>query len=446
MRKRSSDRLTSGEGSLRAVALIVTGISMLLILFPFALTVSSAMKDNVKIYDVPPGILPSPARSLSIVLNYDGVEAENLEAVIRDDMVSAMFGVYTRLSRSSIFETRFYGVRGGKTVFYARAHQIQLQMEKDYGIYKGTVLKGQTLLYRDRAGRAARAIGYAFDESGLERAAPALAQAETMEALMEVFGEKFPVSGHLAACDLRKNNALLLESFAHYMKLPTYIYGRDNPRIASYGFMAFVGNTVLVIGFAILAQLLLCSVSGFVISRMLSKRAARFALLFFLGAMMIPFVSIMIPQLIMYREMGAYNNYAALLLPFLYPYGFYVYLFKGFFDRIPGSYFEAAKLDGASPLYLYASICMPLSGSIIALIALQVFLSNWNDFFWAWLVTEKQDLWTLNVALYNISNNVSTKQNALMGIAFVTILPVMLISLFFSRQLKESIMASGVKG
>ncbi|MCI5957918.1 MAG: carbohydrate ABC transporter permease [Clostridiales bacterium] len=447
MRRRSSDRLTAGDRSLRAIALAVTWISMLLILFPFVLTISNAMKDNVRIYDVPPGILPSPARSLSIVVDYDGVEAENLEAAIRDDMVSAMFGVYTRLSRSSIFETRFYGVRGGKTVFYARAHQIQLQMEKDYGIYKGTVLKPQTLLYRDRAERAARAIGYAFGANGLaDHAAPTLAQAETMETLMEALGEKFPLRGHLSACNLRKNNALLLESFVHYMKLPQYIYGKDNPRIATYGFMAFVGNTVLVIGFAILAQLLLCSVSGFVISRLLQPRAARLALMFFLGAMMIPFVSIMIPQLIMYREMGAYNNYAALLLPFLYPYGFYVYLFKGFFDRIPHSYFEAARLDGASNLYLYASICMPLSKPIIALIALQVFLGNWNDFFWAWLVTEKQDLWTLNVALYNISNNVSTKQNALMGIAFVTILPVILLSLIFSKQLKESIMASGVKG
>lgn len=173
MRRRSSDRLAAGDRSLRAIALVVTWISMLLLLFPFVLTISNAMKDNVRIYDVPPGILPSPARSLSIVVDYDGVEAENLEAAIRDDMVSAMFGVYTRLSRSSIFETRFYGVRGGKTVFYARAHQIQLQMEKDYGIYKGTVLKPQTLLYRDRAERAARAIGYAFNTNGLaDHAAP----------------------------------------------------------------------------------------------------------------------------------------------------------------------------------------------------------------------------------------------------------------------------------
>ena len=89
---------------------------------------------------------------------------------------------------------------------------------------------------------------------------------------------------------------------------------------------------------------------------------------------------------------------------------------------------------------------MPLSKPIIALIALQTFLGNWNDFFWAWMVTERQELWTLNVALYNISNNVSTKQNALMGISLVTILPVIVICLLFSKQLKQSIMASGVKG
>ena len=120
--------------------------------------------------------------------------------------------------------------------------------------------------------------------------------------------------------------------------------------------MTFVFNSIIVIGFAMVSQVILCSVCAFVISRKLSKRAGQFVLLFFLGGMMVPFASIMLPQLIMYREMGAYNNYAALLLPFLYPYGFYVYLYKGFFDQIPGSYFEAAELDGAGSFYLYTSL------------------------------------------------------------------------------------------
>lgn len=447
-KKTSKVRLSGADLSLKIVAVAVTVISLLLILFPFVLTISNAMKDNTKIYDVPPKLLPDPANSMAVAVDYTGFSGsrEELLAQLQDDMVSTMFGVYTVLDRESIFEVKFYGTQDGRTIFYGRAHQAQLQLEKDYGIYEGTVLKDQTLLYKDRGPRAAQTIGYRFDMAGLSQyPAPQEQQPAAQQLLGQVFEKKFKLHGTVSGCTTQRRNVLLLESFAHYMKLPSYMYSR-NETVARYGFMTFVGNTVIVIGFAIVAQVLLCSLCGFVISRLLRPRAGRITLLFFLGAQMIPFASIMLPQLIMYKNMGAYNNYAALLLPFLYPYGFYVYLFKGFFDKIPGSYFEAARLDGASNFYLYSRICMPLSKSIISLIALQTFLGNWNDFFWAWMVTERQDLWTLNVALYNISNNVSTKQNALMGISFVTILPVILICLAFSKQLKAGIMSSGVKG
>ena len=62
MRKRNKPiKLTAGDLSLRIVAIACTCIAMLLLLFPFVLTVSNAMKDNVKIYDVPPKLLPDPA-------------------------------------------------------------------------------------------------------------------------------------------------------------------------------------------------------------------------------------------------------------------------------------------------------------------------------------------------------------------------------------------------
>ncbi len=446
--KKNKVRLSGSDLSLKIVAIAVTVVSLLLILFPFALTISNAMKDNTKIYDMPPKLLPDPANSMSVTVDYTGFDGteDELLAQLQDDMVSTMFGIYTVLNRESIFEVKFYGTQDGNTIFYSRAHQSQLQLEKDYGIYEGTVLKKQTLLYKDRAERASQIIGYEYNPAGLSgKTAPEKLDETAASLLDQVFEKKFSLHGTVSAVSTAKNNSLLLESFAHYMKLPNYMYDR-NETVAKYGFLTFVFNTVIVIGFAIIAQVLLCSLCGFVISRLLSPKAGKAALLFFMGAQMIPFASIMLPQLIMYKNMGAYNNYTALLLPFLYPYGFYVYLFKGFFDKIPGSYFEAARLDGASNAYLYARICMPLSKSIIALIALQTFLGNWNDFFWAWMVTERQDLWTLNVALYNISNNVSTKQNALMGISLVTILPVLLICLAFSKQLKASIMSSGVKG
>ena len=68
---------------------------------------------------------------------------------------------------------------------------------------------------------------------------------------------------------------------------------------------------------------------------------------------------------------------------------------KDFLIRFREVILMAAELDGAGSFYLYTRICMPLSKPIISLIALQTFIGNWNDFFWAWLVTEDQKLWTL---------------------------------------------------
>ncbi|MDE6950509.1 MAG: carbohydrate ABC transporter permease [Lachnospiraceae bacterium] len=435
------------ERFLKTVAVIVSLLFAAVMLYPLLFAISSSMKDNAKIYEVPPKILPDPANSLTMVFDYSGMMFENDEQqkdVMMQDSVLSMFAINSEMAQDSIMEIHVYGIKDGKIIFHSRAHQMKLQMECDYGIYKASAVKKAVLLHEGRHIRACESIGYEYDGNGLDAKEIKFSQ-EAHDKASAVLAEDFRTTGVLAGAETHVNNLLNLESFRYYLEMPSYIYPKSE-RIAKMGFMTFVLNSVIVIGFAIIAQVFLCSITAFAISKQLSPKAGKLVLLFFLGGMMVPFASIMLPQLIMYQKMGAYNNYAALLLPFLYPYGFYVYLYKGFFDQIPNSYFEAASLDGAGSIYLYAKICMPLSKSIISLIALQTFIGNWNDFFWAWLVTEDQNLWTLNVALYNISNNMGTKQNAIMGLAVVTIAPVILLSVLFSRQLKQSIAASGVKG
>lgn len=257
--KQTKVRLSGSDLSLKIVAITVTVISLLLIMFPFVLTISNAMKDNTKIYDVPPKLLPDAANSMSVAVDYTCFQGtpEELLAQMQDDMVSTMFGTYTILNRESIFEIKFYGTQDGKTIFYGRAHQAQLQLEKDYGIYEGTVLKNQTLLYKDRGERAAQTIGYEYDPNGLTRRnAPQELQENAVTLLEQVFEKKFKLHGEISAATTAKHNSLLFESFAHYMKLPNYMYSR-NETVAKYGFMTFVMNTVIVIGFAIISQVLL---------------------------------------------------------------------------------------------------------------------------------------------------------------------------------------------
>lgn len=441
-------KLNTSEGRLKLFSIVISLFFAALMLYPLIFAVSSAMKDNAKIYEIPPQLLPDNANSLSVTIDYTGMDfadTAQMQDVMMQDNILAMLGINYKMSDQSVMEIQVFGTKDGKTLFHSRAHQMKLQMERDYGIYSSTTVKRDVLLHGDRYTRACDSIGYEFDPDGLSKQPPKESSDTVYQQVSKLLAADYTLNGTLTGVENRIRNILNLESFQYYLQMPAYIYPQSET-IAKFGFMTFVMNSIIVIGFAMVSQVILCSVCAFVISRLLTKKAGNFVLLFFMGGMMVPFASIMLPQLIMYRQMGAYNNYAALLLPFLYPFGFYVYLFKGFFDQIPSSYFEAASLDGASNFYLYTRICMPLSKAIIALIALQTFIGNWNDFFWAWLVTEDQKLWTLNVALYNISNNVSTKQNALMGLAVVTIMPVILLSIIFSKQLKQSVMASGVKG
>lgn len=423
-----------------------------LILYPLLYIFANAMKDSARIYDVPPSIFPNPAQSLSVYVDYSdyaNLPEEELLAMLKQDHIIATMGLVadSKMAKESIFEISFYAMMGDKNIYHARSHRTLLDLEKDNGVLNGVFVSQTTLTYGERIEKLTASLGYDFQVSGLNEGANLSEINEEQAALLaqQVLDRDFELFGTYVGTAQSTNNLLLLESFIHYIKLPSYIYSR-NEIIAKYSFGAFFFNTILVIGFAILSQASLCAVTAFSLSKLLPKRTANLMLLFFLGSTMIPFVSIMVSQLDMFISMGLYDNYAAILLPHLLPYGFFVYLYKGFFDNLPNSLFEAARIDGASDLFLFTSICMPLSKPIVAVIALQTFLSNWNDFFWAWLVTERQELWTLNVALYNISKITSVKPNFIMGLSVLTIVPVLILTVLFSNQIKDNIASAGIKG
>ncbi|MGL4737063.1 MAG: carbohydrate ABC transporter permease [Cellulosilyticaceae bacterium] len=438
------------KSSLTITAYIVSTIFAVLILYPLIYIISNSMKDNIKIYDIPPKLLPDAAQSLTIEMDYsafDHLGADELKDKIQQDQILAMFSSVYELSRDAIFEVKFIGTMHGKNIFYARAHRMYLDLEKDTGIYANGSMSKKVLLYEDRYTRASERLGYQFDLEGIEQGKNVEGEqvGEIYEKVASNLSGKYETNGVLTGTQIKRNNLLLIESFKYYFQLPSWVYPK-NEMVSKYSFLVFIVNTFIVVTWAVVTQIVLGAITAFPLSRMLSKKASQFWLLFFLGTTMIPFVSVMIPQFTMFKRMGFYDNYWALLVPHLLPYGFFVYLYKGFFDRIPNSLFEAARIDGASHFYTFTKICMPLSKPIISIIALQTFLSNWSDFFWAWMVTERQNLWTLNVALYNLSQNKSVKQNFIMGLSVLTIIPVLLLTISFSKQIKASIASSGIKG
>lgn len=440
--------------SLGKVAYTVSIVFLIVSLFPIIFIVGNSLKDTGQMSKVPITIFPENTRSISIVLNYDDYsdlsESELLDLIKRDTS-QIIYAVPYNLGQDGIYETKVYAEIDNKVIYYIRSHTMETNMELQYGTYiKSNPYDANSILRKDKYLETLEIINYDYNSEGLniDYDYSEFNSSDLQDNIIEflVTADRYEISGTLKGLYESSNFLLAIENYVYYYRIPIAAWGQNSSLIANFSFFAFLLNTIIVVVWAIFIQFFLGTLTGFGLSKLLPKKTSNIIMLVFLSTMMIPFVSIMIPQFRMFKSMGMYNNYWALLIPHLIPYGYYVFLFKRFFDQIPIDYFEAAKIDGAGDWYLYTRICVPLSGPIISLVAVTTFLSNWNDFFWAYLVSENQSLWTLNVALYNLSNMNGMKSSFIFGISFVSLIPLLMIILIFSNKIKSGVVGGGIKG
>ncbi|MBQ3426649.1 MAG: carbohydrate ABC transporter permease [Clostridia bacterium] len=121
-----------------------------------------------------------------------------------------------------------------------------------------------------------------------------------------------------------------------------------------------------------------------------------------------------------------------------------ILMFKNFFDTIPLSYVESAKLDGASDLGVFTKIIVPLSRPIIAVIALRVAVANWDMFLWPYLMLKDPDKYTVSVMLYYMKTTFGIDKQIMA--AFFAIIPPAVIFVLFQKQIVHNDNNAGVKG
>jgi ABC-type sugar transport system, permease component len=124
---------------------------------------------------------------------------------------------------------------------------------------------------------------------------------------------------------------------------------------------------------------------------------------------------------------------------------FYVVLFKSFFDSLPNSLIEAAKIDGCSELRVFRSIALPLSRAIVMVVAIYAINAAWSDFLLPYLVLNQSGLETAMVRLFQFRNGKTSDVDILRAIVFVIIPPIILF-LAFQKQITQVTVQSGIKG
>ena len=209
--------------------------------------------------------------------------------------------------------------------------------------------------------------------------------------------------------------------------------------LKAYGSSAVVAFGTVAVG------LTSCLMGGYAFSKgHFRGRAALF--LAVLATMMIPFEARLIPMFLMFNRIGLINSYWPLVLPkFLY--GFGVILAKQYFDTLPESLREAAKIDGAGEFYIFARVFVPLAGPLIASAVVLLFIDSWNDFLWPLIVLTNDRLQTVPIFLSKFSLEDGTRLAGMsMALASASIVPMIMIFLFFQRYIIQSVALSGLKG
>lgn len=226
-------------------------------------------------------------------------------------------------------------------------------------------------------------------------------------------------------------------------------------------------NPMIYTGFA---TTLMVTVSGTLIGVMvsallayaLSKRHLRGGkLLMVLVLFTMVFNGGMIPNYMLIKSLGLIDNRLALVLPGLIS-AYNVIIMKSYFETIPDAYDESAKIDGANDLVIFFRIILPLSGAMLATVALFIAVGYWNDYFSSVLYINSTSKWSLQAVLRNMLTNTAGAMaqagvtvNVVQTISATTVkagsivvatVPILIVYPFLQKYFVKGVQIGGVKG
>ena len=229
--------------------------------------------------------------------------------------------------------------------------------------------------------------------------------------------------------------------------IPDPIVWSNYPRaLSKVPFPIFFKNTLIVTVFAIVGTLLSASLAAYSFARI--RWPGRDAVFFIvLMTLMLPYQVTLIPQFIIFRELGWIDTLLPLIVPWFFGGGaFNIFLLRQFFITIPEELDDAARIDGCSYLGIYWRIIIPMSKPVLAAVAIFAFQAHWNEFLLPLIYIHSRDRYTLALGLRLFQEQYWVDWSGLMAASTVVMLPVLIIFYFAQRYFIQGIVFTGVKG
>ncbi|MGH2560062.1 MAG: carbohydrate ABC transporter permease [Thermomicrobiales bacterium] len=207
----------------------------------------------------------------------------------------------------------------------------------------------------------------------------------------------------------------------------------------------FVGNSLLVASARVIGELVTASLAAYAFSRLRFKGRDKLFLLY-VSTLIIPYQMLLVPRFMLYQQLHIYDTLWALILPGMFT-AFGTFLLRQFFLTIPQDLVDAARIDGASELQIYARIILPLAKPALASLAILAFVWSWNDYETPLVMLTTESNFTIPLGLTRYIDEAGGFSAALiMAGAVSSIVPVVIIFLILQRQFIQALARSGMKG
>lgn len=216
--------------------------------------------------------------------------------------------------------------------------------------------------------------------------------------------------------------------------------------VGGFPFWVFFGNSLVIAISAILGNLISCSLTAYALAR-LEFRARTIYFAIVLVTVMLPMHAVVIPQYIVFSNLGLVNTFIPLILPkFLATDAFFIFLMVQFIRGIPRQLDEAASIDGAGPFRVFRSIILPLMKPALITTAIFTFIWTWNDFFGQLIYLTDSSVFTVPIALNALVDSESNQgTGTLMAMSVLSLIPLLLFFAFAQKHLIRGIATTGLK-
>lgn len=233
--------------------------------------------------------------------------------------------------------------------------------------------------------------------------------------------------------------------FNHDPFIPTFPMYPENYKEAWRIVSKYILNSIIVSGVSVVGMVALAALASWAFARY-PFPGREFFFYLILALLMIPGELTLIPSFLLVKNLGLLNTRWVLIAPYIAGgQVFAIFILRSFYQSMAEEMFEAARMDGATEVQTFLRIGLPLSQSILGVVAIMHILGTWNDLIWPIVTMSSEKLMTLTIGLYAFRTAWYTIWGPLMAGYILASIPLIILFAFTSRLFVEGLSSGSIK-